>query len=148
MIKSSQERILIIEDDETFQDMLALSLELNGYDVIKAQDGLQGLEIARKENPDLIILDLHLPEMVDYEDSQTINYDQNMGHKVCKMIKSDRRFKHIPIVILTGSDSYKDIEIAQKCGADVYMVKTAEHEELLDAIRNLLDKRKILPSEQ
>jgi len=147
MAKSSQERILIIEDDEIFQDMLALSLGLNGYDVIRAHDGLQGLEIARRENPDLIILDLMLPEVTDYEDKQSIDYDQNMGHKVCKMIKSDRRFKHIPIIILTGSDSYKDIKLAQKCGADVYVIKTAEHEELLDAIRSLLDKKMVLPSE-
>ncbi len=141
MEKSTQERILIIEDDETFQNMLTLSLELNGYKVITAQDGLEGLRIARKENPDLIILDLMLPEITDSDGAQLIQFDRNMGHKVCRMIKFDRRLAHIPVLILTGSDSYEDIELAKKFGADVYVVKTTEHEILLDAIKKLLEKK-------
>ncbi len=141
MDKAAQKQILIIEDDETFRNMLTLSLELNGYRVITAQDGLEGLKIAREETPDLILLDLTLPETTNSNNAQIL--DQNMGHKVCRMIKFDRKLAHIPVLILTGSDSYKDIELARKFGADAYVVKTAEHELILDAIRSMLEKRSI-----
>ena len=141
MEKAVQKQILIIEDDETFQNMLTLSLELNGYKVITAQDGLEGLKMAREEAPDLILLDLTLPETTNSNNTQIL--DRNMGHKVCRMIKFDRKLAHIPVLILTGSDSYKDIELARKFGADAYVVKTAEHEIILDAIRSMLEKRSI-----
>ncbi len=120
----TKKRILIVEDNPTFQKMLKLRLESNGYNVIAVSDGLEGLNTARKERPDLIILDLMLPGM--------------NGHQIARLLKFDNRFRNIPIIMLTSRDLDEDASLAKQCGADAFIVKTTRAAILLDVIRKLL----------
>lgn len=128
MNHSNQKRILIIEDNVTYRRMLQIRLESIGYRVVVASDGLQGLNLAQKERPDLIILDLMLPEMG--------------GHKVSRLIKFDSKIKNIPIVILTCKNLAKDVELAIENHVDAFIVKGTKTDILLNVVEKLLRKRK------
>jgi DNA-binding response OmpR family regulator len=137
---TSKKNILIIEDEISFANMLKIRLELNGYKATIAQDGLKGFELAKDIIPDLILLDLSLPEMTPPEELAQTHLDKNMGHKVCRMIKFDKALSHIPVLILTCSDTDKDAVLANKCGADAYVLKTTNMEIVLDIIRKLINE--------
>ena len=122
--RKNSDHILIIEDNDTFRKMLRIRLESLGFQVSTAEDGLEGLNMARTVNPDLILLDLMLPKMD--------------GHNVCRLLKFDQKYRHIPIVILTARDLENDAERAKEHGADAYIVKTTRHEIMLDVIQKLL----------
>ena len=121
----SNKKILIIEDEPDAVSILKMRLERNGFDVVSSIDGKEGFEKARAVTPDLILLDLMLPK-VD-------------GYWVCNMLKSDKRFKDIPIIILSAKSAGSDIEVAKECGADGYIVKPFEFEELLSKIKKLME---------
>jgi two-component system response regulator MprA len=115
------ERILIIEDDEAIVKIIRRTLTYEGYQVEAALDGEAGLELARNHHPDLIILDWMLPGMD--------------GLEVCHRIRS---FENMPILMLTAKDTLQDRVDGLDTGADDYMVKPFELEELLARIRALL----------
>ena len=116
-----QKKILIVEDSESIREMLKVMVESEGYEVITAEDGMEGLTRARSDGPDLIILDLMLPKMD--------------GFKVCRMLKFDSQFRRIPILILTARSSDADRLMGEEVGADDYLVKPFEPETLLERIR-------------
>jgi two-component system response regulator MprA len=115
------EQILIIEDDETITKILQRSLNYEGYKVEIAGDGPTGLAKAREQKPDLVILDLKLPGMD--------------GIEVCQRL---RKLENFPVLILTARDSTEDRVTGLDAGADDYLVKPVELEELLARIRALL----------
>lgn len=121
-------KILIIEDEEAIRFILEKRLSDAGYFVISAENGLEGLNKARKENPDLILLDLMLPG-ID-------------GYQVCSILKRDRRYTHIPIIILTARIQQKDYELAMQVGADAFLTKPFESQVLLSKIEELLKNNK------
>lgn len=121
-------KILIIEDEEAIRFILEKRLSDAGYLVISAENGLEGLNKARKENPDLILLDLMLPG-ID-------------GYQVCSILKRDRRYTHIPIIILTARIQQKDYELAMQVGADAFLTKPFESQVLLSKIEELLKNNK------
>jgi DNA-binding response OmpR family regulator len=131
-------RILVIEDDRSFLDMLKLRLELNGFEVATESDGLNGFERVRKIHPDLVVLDLQLPKGGSPEEPEDSDMDRNFGHKICRMIKFDHTLQKIPVLILTCSDSPEDIGLALRCGADGYMMKTGSMDVLVFQIKKLL----------
>ncbi|NQT25976.1 response regulator [candidate division KSB1 bacterium] len=124
MGESKDKRILIIEDNTAFRKMLHIRLSANGYDTVVAKDGLEGLAAVRTSNPDLVITDIMLPGLD--------------GHKICRMIKFDKKFKHIPVIVLTSRDLDEDEELAKRCGADAFIVKTTRAEIILDVIEKIL----------
>ena len=128
-------RIVVIEDDQDYLDMLKIRLNINGFDVFTASEALKGLGLIRSMKPDLVILDLRLPGMcaTDAED-----VDRHMGQKICRMIKFDAKLRHIPVLMLTCSDSADDIEQSIKSGADSYLMKTASTEFLIHEVRRML----------
>ncbi len=130
MISTSKKLILIIEDNADFRMLVKARLEMNGYEVITTQNGLEGLSATRKNKPDLILLDLMLPGMD--------------GHRICRMIKFDQKLKDIPVIILTSRDTVEDAELARKFRADAYIIKTAKSEIILSAVKRLLKKRTAL----
>jgi DNA-binding response OmpR family regulator len=85
-----------------------------------------GLAAAREKKPDLIVLDILLPDLG--------------GHKVCRMIKFDRKLCHIPVVVWTSRDTEEDAETAKNCGADAFVVKSTKIQVLLEVIRKLIVK--------
>ena len=128
MKNSNKNRVLIVEDNEIYLKMLGMRLKSRGHYILTANDGLEGLNMIRKEVPDLIILDIMLPLMD--------------GHKVCRLVKHDRKVQHIPIVILTSRDLEADAEKAKKFGADAFIVKSTRSEVILDVVDKLLDAKK------
>ena len=117
-------KILVVEDDLVTQRVLSARLEINGYEVITAQDGEEGLKKARKENPDLVTLDLMLPKMTGYE--------------VCRMLKFDDKYKKIPIIVLSALDQQDEREKAVKAGADAVFIKPFDLELLLVKIKEFI----------
>jgi|YelNatPaOPRAMG01_1025707.scaffolds.fasta_scaffold00024_23 DNA-binding response OmpR family regulator len=121
-------KILIIEDEEAIRFILEKRLSDAGYFVISAEDGIEGLNKLRKENPDLIVLDLMLPGLD--------------GYQICSLIKRDRRYAHIPVLILTARIQQKDYEMAMAVGADAFLTKPFESQVLLNKIAELLKNNK------
>ncbi len=121
-----KKKILIIEDNLTFLKMLKMRLDSKGYQTQTANDGLTGLDAVRKFSPDLVITDIMLPGLD--------------GHKISRMIKFDKNFKHIPVIVLTSRDLDEDEELAKRCGADAFIVKTTRAEIVMDVIEKLLEK--------
>lgn len=118
-------KILIIDDETGLVEMLKMRLEANGYEVISAYDGQEGLEKAKSENPDLIILDLMLPKLD--------------GYKVCRMLKFDDKYKKIPIIMFSARTQDADKKMGMEVGADDYVTKPFEPKDLLDRIKKLLN---------
>lgn len=119
-------KILVIEDEPDLREGIRVILERGNYEVIVAADGKEGLDKARKEYPDLIVLDLMMPK-VD-------------GYKVCRLLKFDSRFRQIPIIVFTVRAEKEDEKMAYDAGADAYLTKTPESKALLDKIEELLKK--------
>ena len=113
--------ILIVEDDDTVREALSAGLESEGYEVILSDNGLDGLKQAKEEGPDLILLDLMLPEMD--------------GLSVCRAL---RRNSDVPIIMLTARGTEMDKIVGLETGADDYVVKPFSLGELLARIRSLL----------
>lgn len=117
-------KILIVEDEESLSKMIAVRLKAAGYAVIAAYDGNEAFELAMKESPDLIILDLLLPK-VD-------------GYKVCGLLKKNVLLAKIPIIIVTARAQETDIKLGKDMGADAYIIKPFDAEVLLSKIKELL----------
>ncbi len=123
---SAKKRILVVEDQAAIINMLRMRLEANNYEVITAVNGQEGLEKARKENPNLIILDIMLPKM--------------NGYKVCQLLKADPKYRAIPIIISSGRTPQEIRKVGQEVGADAYVSKPFEAAVLLSKIKELLEK--------
>ncbi len=122
-----KKRILVVDDEIDLVETLRFSLELEGYEVLVAYNGEEALHLARNENPDLILLDVMLPKMD--------------GYKVCRLLKFDARFRHIPIFMLTAKAQEKDRMIGEQTGADEYMTKPFEMEDLIKKVKEYLKEK-------
>ena len=121
---SEKPRILLVDDEPSIVKMVGKRLEVEGFDVLVAMDGQEGLTKAQSEHPDLMILDLMLPKLNGYE--------------VCTMLKQDTRYQKIPIVLFTAKAQDKDEKLGMECGANAYVKKPFRAQELLEKIRVLL----------
>jgi len=116
--------ILIVEDNEMNRDMLSRRLVRRGYDVLIAVDGENGLEVARANVPDLVLMDMSLP-VVD-------------GWEATRRLKSDDRLKHVPVIALTAHAMANDRDKALDAGCDDYDTKPIELPRLLSKMEKLL----------
>ena len=116
--------ILLIEDDRDMRDLVARHLEHSGFDVQKAEDGIKGQALALQYSPDLILLDLMLP-----------NVD---GLTLCQRLRRDERTSNIPILMITALGGLKDKVTGFNSGADDYITKPFDLEELHVRIKALL----------
>jgi len=123
-VQQDAKRILVVDDEDDLVLMISKALRYKGYEVIIANDGQEGLEKAKTETPDLIILDLMLPG---------IN-----GYKVCGLLKKDTRYAKIPIILLTAKANTEDIELGEEVGADAYITKPYERDVLFSKIEELM----------
>ena len=117
-------RVLLVDDEPSIVKMVGKRLEVEGFDVVVALDGQEGLTKAQTEQPDLIILDLMLPKLNGYE--------------VCTMLKQDTRYQKIQIMMFTAKAQDKDEKLGMECGANGYVRKPFRAQELLEKIRSLL----------
>lgn len=124
-------KILVIDDDEAINELLKINLELFGYEVISAGDGTRGYALAKQEIPDLIVLDVMMPQ-VD-------------GYTVAKRIRENAETKNIPILMLTALNMLQDKVKGFDIGVDDYLVKPFEMEELKVRVRALLKRVNSIP---
>jgi DNA-binding response OmpR family regulator len=120
------DKILIVEDDRNLSDTLKYNLRRESYDVITAVDGAEALDIARKEKPNLIILDIMLPKM--------------SGFEVCRVLRKEMV---VPILMLTAKAEETDKIVGLEIGADDYMTKPFSLRELLARVRAMLRRAKM-----
>ena len=121
-------KILIADDSQTIIEVIQFLLQSRGYEVITASDGIEAILKIYQTNPDLILLDIEMPKM--------------NGYQVCRLLKHDETTKAIPIVILTSRDQKSDRFWGLSTGADEYMTKDFESEEMLFAtIQRMLERR-------
>jgi CheY-like chemotaxis protein len=121
-----KKRILFVEDEKELVIMMQVRLEANNYKMIPAYDGEEGLETAKSEKPDLIILDVIMPKMD--------------GLSMCKYLKKDPKTKDIPVIILSASGGKDLSERCLSAGADFLIKKPFDSQDLLDKIAKLLAK--------
>jgi len=122
------ERILVVEDEEALSDILRDALKRHGYKVERAFDGDTGLEMAEKLLPDLIILDIMLPQMDGWE--------------VCRRLKENKKTSAIPIILLTARRDEQDVVAGLDLGADDYIRKPFSLIELAARVRSVLRRSK------
>ena len=118
-------RVLLVEDNELNRDMLSRRLMRRGYHVEMAADGKEGLQMADAVSPDLILLDLSLPEMDGWE--------------VLRRLKQDPKMKQIPVIALTAHALVTDRARAMEAGFDDYDIKPVEMPRLLKKMETLLN---------
>jgi DNA-binding response OmpR family regulator len=117
-------KILVVDDEPVLVETIAYNLEQAGFQVTTATDGSSGLEVARREKPDLIILDIMLPEMD--------------GLEVCRQLRRERQTATTPIMMLTAKGDEIDRVVGLEVGADDYVTKPFGRRELLARVRALL----------
>lgn len=119
-------RIMVVDDNPKIRRVVRVILEKEGYNVEEIESGKECLRRLKKEKPDLILLDVMMPE----ED----------GWEVCKKIKSDEKHKDIPVAMLTVRASEEDMNKSIEHGADAHINKPFDVEDLLDRVESLLGK--------
>ncbi|MFQ6102855.1 MAG: response regulator [Candidatus Glassbacteria bacterium] len=119
-------KLLVVEDEADLREAIKFDLEMSGYEVYSAEDGIKGLKLAREKKPDLLILDLLLPRMD--------------GYRVCRMLKVDEETGKLPIIMLTAKAGKQDEKLGLESGADLYMTKPFEPEKLLENVKLLIQR--------
>jgi two-component system response regulator VicR len=123
-MSESKPRILIVDDESDLVSVLRIGLEIEGFTVIDAADGEEGLRRAQRDKPDLMVLDLMLPKLD--------------GYKVCRALKYDERYRNMPIVVLSARSGEPDRKLALDMGADAFVSKPYEMSDLVRLIRDKL----------
>lgn len=119
-------KILVIEDEAETRDNLVLMLEMEGFKPIAAPNGQVGVELAKKELPDVILCDVSMPKLD--------------GYGVLEALRANDKTVSIPFIFLTAKGDKKDLRTGMNLGADDYLTKPASAEEVLNAIRARLDR--------
>ena len=117
-------KILIVDDDGGIRMLLSKFLEREGFEIVVAEDGLEGVEIAKKTQPDVIILDVVMPRMD--------------GITAARLIKFYKPLSEVPIIFLTAKDADKEIELAQEARAEVYITKPFDVHQVIHVVKEIL----------
>ena len=117
-------KVLLVDDDPVILKLLQVNFEMEGYTVMTAADGVEGLEKARSERPDIVLLDIMMPRMD--------------GLQVTQALKGDDSTKDIPIILLSAKAQASDIQAGRDMGADDYLTKPFDPLELLERVGDLL----------
>ncbi|MBI4981975.1 MAG: response regulator [Candidatus Omnitrophica bacterium] len=118
-----KKKILLVDDEPAFVEMVKLRLEMNNYQVVTAYDGKEALEKVEQEMPNLIILDVLMPKL--------------NGYDCCNILKSNPKYKDIPVLFLTVKAGDEDNALVKKCGAEDFIVKPFDPQNLLARIKEL-----------
>jgi DNA-binding response OmpR family regulator len=123
----ARRKILIVEDDPDIAELLRFNMEKSGYGTNRAQSGEEALTLAKKESPDLILLDLMLPGL--------------NGLEVCRRIKRDPELQHTPIIMVTAKGEETDRVVGLELGADDYIVKPFSIREMILRVEKILERQ-------
>jgi len=126
MVETTKRKILLIDDEVPLLEVIKTNLEIEGYDVVTEMSGEMGLVSAVVDQPDVILLDIMMPD-VD-------------GWEICQRLRSDPRTKYIPVIMLTALDETHHVVKGFECGADDYLAKPFDNAELFARIKSVLTK--------
>ena len=112
--------VLVVEDDPTILQLLEVNFEMEGFTVVRAEDGLLGLEAARSKRPDVIVSDVMMPKM--------------SGLELVRALKATNDTKAIPVILLSAKAQGADVRLGLEAGADDYVTKPFEPLELIDRV--------------
>ena len=127
-------KVLLIEDDAVLRENTAEILELSNFEVLTAPNGLEGVALAKSSMPDIIVSDIMMPELD--------------GYGVLKTLANDKRTRYIPFIFLSAKTERKDIRKGMDLGADDYIIKPFEEEELISAMESRIAKASILKDQR
>lgn len=127
MADATKAKVLLVEDEKMLADMYATKFSMEGYSIVNAYDGKEGLEAAKREKPEIILLDIIMPKLD--------------GFAVLKELRADDITKKIPVVLLTNLGQESDVKKGKDLGADDYFVK-ANHspQEIVELVKKKLGK--------
>ena len=111
----------MIDDEAKLRKQFSALLSLEGFSVIEARNGREGVELAQREQPDLVLCDITMPEM--------------NGHRVIESLRADAKTAHLPFIFLTGWSERGDIRTGMNLGADDYLTKPVDPDELITAVK-------------
>jgi two-component system cell cycle response regulator len=117
-------KVLIADDNAQIVELLEAYLDPLDVATVAARDGEEALAAVERERPNLILLDLMMP--------------RRSGYEVCRRLKTDERYRDIPIIVVTALNEVGDIERARECGADDYLNKPVNRLQLLERVQELL----------
>jgi len=126
MVEPKKRKVLLIDDEVALLEAMKINLEIEGYEVVTAISGEVGLVSALVDQPDIIILDIMMPDIDGWE--------------ICKRLREDNRTKYIPIIMLTALDETEHVVRGLESGADDYLAKPFENAELFARIKSVLRK--------
>lgn len=118
-------RILVIDDDASLLQMMSLMLKRAGHQPILANDGREGLEVARDQHPDLAVVDVMMPDLSGYE--------------VCRILREDPDTADIPLLVLTALSQHEQRDMAEEAGADEFVTKPITRDDLVNRVEELLE---------
>ncbi|MBI4770199.1 MAG: response regulator [Chloroflexi bacterium] len=125
-------RILVAEDERDIRDLITFTLRYHNHDVVVASNGEEALELARREVPDLILMDVRMPRMTGYE--------------ACKHITADPALQHIPVVFLSAKGQESEVQTGLSAGATDYILKPFAPDQLARRVTELLAAGSRAPS--
>lgn len=118
-------KILVAEDERDIRELLGFTLRYHGYEVVSAANGEEALEMALKEHPDLVLLDVRMPRMTGYE--------------VCRLIKANEATSHIPVVFLSAKGQESEVNAGLEAGAVDYILKPFAPDDLVARVSKLVE---------
>ena len=116
--------ILVVDDSHVVVEAVSEALQGDGYNVFTAADGIEALDLVKRQDVDLILLDIDMPRM--------------NGYQLCKLLKRDPNYKHIPIVMLTAKSAETDRVWGLKAGSDEYLTKPFNYAKVKEVIKRFL----------
>lgn len=117
-------KILIAEDERDIRELITFTLQFNGYQVLPTCDGEDAFETAKKEIPDLIVLDIRMPRMTGYE--------------ACLNLKSEMTTRHIPVIFVSAKGQEGEVQAGLDMGASDYLIKPFSPNQLVDLVQKVL----------
>ncbi|MFP3943329.1 MAG: response regulator [Alphaproteobacteria bacterium] len=123
-MESRRKKVMIVEDNELNMKLFHDLLDAHGYDTLQTRDGMEALELARAHRPDLILMDIQLPEI--------------SGLEVTKWLKEDESLKHIPVIAVTAFAMKGDEEKIREGGCEAYIAKPISVSELMETVNRFI----------
>jgi len=121
-------RILIAEDEKDIRELIAFTLRFAGFDVLLVTNGVEAVEVAEAERPDLVILDVRMPRMSGYE--------------ACRRLKENPQTASLPVVFLSAKGQDSEIQQGLESGAEEYILKPFAPDELIQQVRDILNRHR------
>jgi DNA-binding response OmpR family regulator len=119
-------KIVIAEDEPDIRELIAFTLRFAGHEVITGSNGEEGYQLAKKELPDLVMLDVRMPKLTGYE--------------ACKRIKAEPDLANVPVIFLSAKGQENEIEQGIAAGAEEYLLKPFAPDQLVDRVKTVLAK--------